>query len=322
MRVIEASLATLLLLAGGAGAAEITVSIRQVEDRKAVLATVEPARRLVARTRLGGAIASLKVREGDMVAAGEEIAFVEDLKLVLQRQALDQRIKAQEAQRDQARTDFERIQDLQRRGVSTQVQLDQARTALDVAGRNLAAMGAERNIIVQQMSEGAVLAPGAGRVLGVPVSEGAVVLPGESVATLAEDRYILRLMLPERHAQIMRAGDIVQIGGRGPSGTGADQRREGRVRLVYPEIQGGRVMADVEVSGLGDYFVGERTRVYVTTGARPAIVVPAGAVYRRAGASFVRLKDGAEVVVQAGDVFPDGVEILGGLREGDVVVAP
>ena len=43
---------------------------------------------------------------------------------------------------------------------------------------------------------------------------------------------------------------------------------EGRVRLVYPEIQGGRVIADVEVAGLGDYFVGERTRVYVADGER------------------------------------------------------
>lgn len=322
MKIVIASLATLLLLAGGAGAAEVVVFVRQVDDRKAVIATVEPVRQLVARTRLGGTIVSLKAREGDTVAAGAEIAFVEDPKLVLQRQALEQRMRSQEAQRDQARIDFDRIQDLQKRGVSTQVQLDQARTALDVAERNLAAMGAERNIIIQQMSEGAVLAPGAGRVLSVPVSEGRVVLPGESVATLAEDQYILRLMLPERHAQIMQAGDIVQIGGRGLSVNGTDQRRDGRVRLVYPEIQGGRVMADVEVTGLGDYFVGERTRVYVTTGKRPAIVIPASAVYQRAGASFVRMKDGAEVVVQAGDVSPDGVEILAGLREGDVVIAP
>ncbi|MFN3891050.1 MAG: efflux RND transporter periplasmic adaptor subunit [Beijerinckiaceae bacterium] len=321
MRIAKALLTT-LLLAGAAQAGEVAVSVRQVDDRKAVIATVEPVRQLVARTRLGGTIASLKVREGDTVAAGAEIAFVEDPKLVLQKQALEQRIKSQQAQRDQARTDFERIQDLQRRGVSTQVQLDQARTALDVANRNLAAMDAERSIIIQQMSEGAVLAPGAGRVLTVPVSVGRVVLPGESVATLAEDQYILRLLLPERHAQIIRAGDRVQIAARGLSGNAAEQLRDGRVRLVYPEIQGGRVMADVEVSGLGDYFVGERTRVYVSTGKRAAMVVPANAVRHRAGASFVRLKSGGEVAVQTGDATGDGVEILSGLREGDVVITP
>ena len=93
-------------------------------------------------------------------------------------------------------------------------------------------------------------------------------LPGETIATLAEDHYILRLQLPERHARFMRAGDAVQIGARGLQTSERARKREGRVRIVYPEIQGGRVIADVEVDGLGDYFVGERTRVYVTTGKR------------------------------------------------------
>ena len=174
--------------------------------------------------------------------------------------------------------------------MSTQVQVDAAKTALDVAERTLAAMGSDRDVVAQRMSEGAVLAPGAGRVLRVPVSEGSVVLPGETIATLAEDHYILRLQLPERHARFMRAGDAVQIGARGLEDDGA--KREGRVRLVYPEIQGGRVIADVEVPALGDYFVGERTRVYVNTGMRRAIIVPRALVYRRAGVDYAKLADG------------------------------
>ena len=59
------------------------------------------------------------------------------------------------------------------------------------------------------------------------------------------------------------------------------------MRIVYPEIQGGRVIADVEVAGLGDYFVGERTRVYIDTGKRRTIVVPPPIVYRRAGVNYV-----------------------------------
>src|SRR5208283_4772156 len=136
----------------------------EVADRKAVIATVEPIHQLVARARIGGTIASLKAKEGDRVAAGAELAAVADQKLVLQMQALDSRIQSQEAQRDQAKVDFDRIQELQRRGVSTQTQLDQAKTNMDVAERTLAAMRSDRSVIVQQMSEGAVLAPGAGRV--------------------------------------------------------------------------------------------------------------------------------------------------------------
>lgn len=297
-----------------------------VADRKAVVATVEPAHQLVARARIGGTIVSLAVKEGDTLAAGAQIALVADEKLALQIQALDARIASQQSQRDQAKTDYDRVAELAKRGVSTQTQVDQAKTNLDVAERNLAAMRSDRDVVAQQAREGAVLSPGAGRALTVPVSAGRVVLPGETIATLAEDKYILRLELPERHARFLRAGDTVRIGSRGLQDEGQANTRAGRVRIVYPEIQGGRVIADVEVSGLGDYFVGERTRVYVDAGARRTIVVPASYVYRRAGVNYVRLAGGDEVVVQPGETRDDGgvegVEILAGLNDGDRLVAP
>ncbi len=310
------------LLALQARAQEFTVHSREVDDHKAVIATVEPVHLLVARARIGGTIIRVTVKEGDRIAAGAEVATVVDEKLALQMQALDSRIKSQQAQRDQGQIDFDRAEELKHRGVGTQMQLDRARTVLDVAERNLAAMHSDRDVIMQQAAEGAVLAPGAGRVLTVPVSEGRVVLPGETIATLAEDNYILRLSLPERHARFMRAGDAVLIAARGDQTEAAETMGQGKVRLVYPEIQGGRVIADVDVNQLGDYFVGERTRVYVATGKRDTIIVSAAYVYQRAGVNFVRLKNGAEVVVQPGETRPDGVEILSGLVDGDVVAHP
>lgn len=303
-------------------AERFVVRSSEIQDQKAVVATVEPIRQLVARARIGGTIVLLKIKEGDSAAAGEELATVADPKLLIQIRALDSRIESQASQADKAKTDLDRAEELQRRGVSTQVQVDATRTAFDVAERTLEAMRSDRGVIAQQMSEGAVLAPAAGRVLTVPVSEGRVVLPGETIATLAEDRYILRLQLPERHAQFMRAGDKVLIGSRG-LGEGPDEnKREGRVRIVYPEIQGGRVIADVDVEGLGDYFVGERTRVYVNTGARRAIVIPRSYVFRRAGVNYVKSTDGVEVAVQPGEQRGDDVEILSGLSDGDVLAAP
>ena len=306
----------------GAAAERFVVQTAEIQNQKAVVATVEPVHQLVARARIGGTIVALKAKEGESAVAGEELATVADPKLLIQMQALDSRIESQTSQADKAKTDLDRVEELQRRSVSTQVQVDAARTAFDVSQRTLEAMRSDRGVVAQQMSEGAVLAPAAGRVLAVPVSEGRVVMPGETIATLAEDRYILRLQLPERHAQFMRAGDKVLIGSRGLAEGPDEKRREGQVRIVYPEIQGGRVIADVDVEGLGDYFVGERTRVYVNTGARRAIVVPRTYVFRRAGVNYVKTADGAEVVVQPGAERDDGVEILAGLADGDVLVAP
>ncbi len=306
----------------GAAASETTVHVAPIDDLKAVVATVEPVHQLIARARIGGTVTTLKIKEGSVVAEGAQIASIADQKLFLQIQAIDQRIHSQMAQREKAKSDFDRAQDLFTRGVTTKVIYNQAKTALDVADRTLGAMKSDRGVIEQQVAEGAVLAPGAGRVLTIPVSVGRVVMPGETIATIAEDRYILRLQLPERHARFMRAGDRVEIGERGVRDDAGGARKEARVRIVYPEIQGGRVIADVEVAGLGDYFVGERTRVYVTTGRRETIIAPRAAVYRRAGVDYVRLRNGAEVVVQTGQQRGEGVEILSGLNDGDVVVTP
>jgi RND family efflux transporter MFP subunit len=311
-------------LAGAAAASEpgLTVERKTVDDRKAVIATVEPVHELVARTRIGGTITTLTIKEGDRVAAGDRVALVVDPKLALQMQALQSRIQAQESERDQARIDFGRAQELRRTGAGTQAALDQARTRLDVAERTLLALQTDRQVIEQQSAEGAVFAPAAGRILKVPVSEGSVVLAGETVASLATDNYILRLQLPERHARFMKTGDTILVGTRGLEPSVEATLRKGRVVTVYPEIDNGRVIADVEVTGLGDYFVGERTLVYVATGTREALVVPQDYVYRRFGVSYVKLATGAEIVVQPGLPVEGGIEILAGVHEGDVVVKP
>jgi multidrug efflux system membrane fusion protein len=303
-------------------AAEQTVRLRAIDDQKAVIATVEPVHELLARARIGGTITSLAVKEGDRVTAGDRIAVIADQKLLLQMQALQSRIQAQQANRDQAQINLDRVQKLRAANVSSQAQVDQAKTSLDVAQRTLQALLSDRQVIEEQVSQGAVLAPGAGRVLKAPVTEGTVVMPGETIVSIAANNYILRLQLPERHAQFLKAGDTILIGARGLQEQQQETLRRGHVVLVYPEIEQGRVIANVEVESLGDYFVGERTRVYIATGTREALVVAEDAVYRRFGVSYVKLKGGTEVVVQVGLPVEGGVEILAGLHEGDVVITP
>jgi membrane fusion protein, multidrug efflux system len=310
------------LCAGSAWGEEVSVTRQAIDDRKAVIATVEPLHELVARARIGGTVSTLAIKEGDRVAAGDRIAVIADQKLLLQIAALDSRIAAQQAEQAQAQIDLARAQELRRSGVVSQAALDQAKTRLDVAERTLQALRGDRQVIEQQSTEGAVLAPGAGRVLKVPVSEGSVVLPGETIAAIAADNYILRLQLPERHARFIKAGDTILIGGRGLHPGALDTLRRGRVALVYPRIDQGRVIADVEVEGLGDYFVGERTRVYVAAGTREAIVIPENCVYRRFGVSYAKLAGGTEVAIQVGLPVEGGIEILAGLNEGDRVITP
>lgn len=324
MRLMLATiLAGALGVAAHAASAQETYTVvsRSIQDRKAVFATVESSDVAVARARIGGIIRGLTIDEGSAVRADDRLALVRDEKLPLRIAAVDAKIRASKSQEALATLELNRIRRLRGTGAATQARLDEAETRMNVVRSELAAAEAERAVLVQQQTEGNVLAPSAGRVLKVHVTEGSVVLPGDKVATIAVDAYLLRMMLPERHARFIKKGDTVLVGPRGMA-IGSQKKREGRVKQVYPELDKGRVVADVEVTGLGDFFVGERVRVYVATGSRRALTVPGGFVRRRAGITFVTLKSGEEIVVQLGLPSADGVEVLSGLKAGDVIVKP
>jgi membrane fusion protein, multidrug efflux system len=309
-----------LLLGAAAQAEELQIAARPIEDLKAVFGTVESVKTAPARARIGGTLADLSIVEGERIEAGKKLARVNDPKLALQIAALEAKVRSLEAQRDLADTDLKRARELRATGAGSQARLDSAESNLGVVQGQLAAAAAERAVVVQQQSEGDVVAPVSGRVIRIRAISGTVVMSGETVVEIATDAYVLRITVPERHARFMRAGGRVLVGDRGLA---EDQPlREGRIRLVYPEMRDGRVVADAEVSGLGDYFVGERTRVFVAAGTRPAIVIPPAYIIRRFGLAFVRLKAGGEVVVQPGPPAEGGIEILSGLEAGDVLVRP
>ncbi len=308
--------------------ATFTVVARMVPDEKAVFATVESRNVVPARSRIGGTVTALSVQDGDRVAAGQTIATVHDEKLQLQLRSLDAEIAGLRSSLAQAEIDLSRANALAHSGAVSREQLDRARTAVQVATSALDARIAQRAVTAQQQAEGAVLAPIAGRVLTVPVTDGSVVLPGDPVATVAEQDFVLRLLVPERHALDLKAGATVRLDGQELGETGP---AFGTVTLVYPMIVGGQVRADATAPGIGTYFVGERIRVWVPAGQRRAIVVPAGFVFTRFGQDYVRVqqKDGTvnDVPVQRGlplptPAMPDGLQILAGLDPGEILVRP
>jgi multidrug efflux pump subunit AcrA (membrane-fusion protein) len=213
------------------------------------------------------------------------------------------------------------------RGILPRVKLDETRTALNVAQNALRARTAERAVIQQQLLEGQVLAPAGGRVLKKLVAVGSVVLPGDPVAMIAEQDFKLRLRVPERHARFLKAGDKIRVDG---AEFGDQTSRLGVIDLVYPQIEDGRVIADASVEGLGEYFVGDRLRVWISGGTRTAFVIPSNFVTTRFGIDYVHLRRGDQTIdapVQRGrdlptSDLPNGLEILSGIRGGDQLVQP
>ena len=309
-------------LCGARAQTTFTVQPAALADQKAVFATVESPNVVPARARIGGTVASLSVRQGDAVTPGQVIAVVGDEKLLLQINSLDAQIAGLQSQLAQAQADLQRAETLFRQGVGPRTTMDQTRTAVEVATAALRARTAERAVALQNLQEGQVLAPVAGRVITVPITRGTVVMNGDTVATIGEQPFILRLRIPARHAASMKVGDPVRLDAQLAATEGAS----GTITLIYPQIEQGRVVADAQVADLGGYFVGDRVRVWIDAGTRDGFVVPASFVATRFGIDYVRLRraDGSviDTPVQRGQTRPNGLEILSGVKAGDVLVQP
>ncbi len=321
--ILPLALAALILPQGvlAEGAGPYLVTREEVTDWKAVYGRIEAKDMIPARARLGGTLIDLTAKEGDLVQAGQPLGKVVDEKIGFQINAIDAQLTSLAAQLANAQSELKRGQELKARGVLTTQQLDALQTQVDVYMGQIEAQKASRRVIEQQATEGEVLAPISGRVLTVPVAKGAVVMAGETVATIGGGGFFLRLSVPERHATAMAEGDEISI-------ETAAGPKTGRLAKVYPLIETGRVTADVEVADLDSAFVDARVLVRLPLAKREAIRIPAALVSTRSGLDFVTVeKDGAReirTVVPGDHVTVEGtdmVEIVTGLMGGETVVA-
>lgn len=316
----RSALLVALMLSALPALAETPLAPVKVTDWKAVYGRIETRDRIPARARIGGILTELTAAEGDLVQAGQQLALIVDDKIGFQLSAIDAQLDALSAQAANAEAELKRGEQLQKDGVITTQRLEALQTAVDVVNGNIAANRAQRQVLVQQSAEGAVLAPVTGRVLDVPQAAGAVVMPGEPVAALGGGGFFLRLAVPERHAANLTAGDAIVI----ETVTG---EKSGKLAKVYPLIENGRVLADVEVPDLSEDFVDARVLVRLPVGTREALLVPPTAVRTHSGLDFVTTQGANGPVERAVVLGPhhlvDGVEmveVISGLVAGDVVV--
>lgn len=308
------------LLVQQAGAAELVLKATVIPEMKAVYGQVQARDAVLARARIPGTLVELGVTEGDLVSAGDVIARIQDDKIDFQVKAIEAQLSGLKASLNNARAELERSQRLMKSGATTAQRVEQVQTQVDVTENEIRSAEANRSVLLEQAAQGAVLAPSSGKVLSAPVTRSAVIMAGETVATIAGGGFFLRLVIPERHAAALKEGADIRIEAEGASLTG-------KLAKIYPEISSGRVTADVDVADLDTRFVGRRLLVELPVAERRALLVPSSAVSTRSGIDFVSVMEGGQQVertvitgqhvVRAGN---DEVEVLTGLVEGDTVI--
>lgn len=297
----------------------LAVSAQTVADMKPVAGEITTRDLGEATARTGGTLVSLDVREGDMVRAGQVIGVVRDARIGLETASYAAMVRAAEAEAARAEADLARTRRLFEQGVYARARLDQVEAAARAAQGQLEAVQAQRAASAEMGAQGAILAPGSGRVLRADVPVGSVVMPGQSIATVTSGPLVVRVQLPEGQAGALRVGARVELTPDGPAGS----RTTAAIAQVYPAVDAGQVVADIDAAGLDPSLIGRRIGVRLPVGERAAIVLPRALVSTRFGVDYVRLASGQDTPVQtAPGPDPETVEILSGLRAGDRVVSP
>lgn len=325
---------------------------RQLTETLAVNGTILPREEANAGTDLGGlTVLDLRADEGDNVTKGEVLAVLDRSTLdnqLVQTQASRAQAEANIAQMQaqigdadvgvrQAREALERATALQKKGIATKAEFDNAVNAVDSARarrlsaeKAVAAAEAQLGVIDAQianvelqLTKTEVRAPADGLVLARSATLGGVVSAANGplfrIAVAGElelDATVSETALPRLSAGMPARVTIA----------GADTAITGKIRRISPEVNQTTRLGSIRVSldAASAARVGNFARGEIETIRREGIVVPAGALVYRARDAFLQLvEDGVvhTVPVKLGARVGSDVEIVEGIRAGQEVVA-
>ncbi len=304
------------------------VAVARVSDPRVLSLTGE----IVARDEvglsfpMGGRLLEVRVREGDRVAAGQELARLDS---VQQEQALreaEAALEAAQADLLQARADFLRQDEATRRGAATRIRRDEAERRYRIAQAGVEQARANLSRAQKTFEDTVLKAPVAGIVTDRMAD------PGEVVGAAHP---ILKLASGEGLDAVFDAPEVLPVAGQVDTQavrlTLIDRPAvtfSGHVREVSPLVDPRKGTVRIKI-GVDDppagVSYGDAVRGFARVAAAPHMVIPAAALVAldRGAAVWVVDPDTRRVALRPISIrrFSDAsVVVADGLSDGDLVV--
>lgn len=279
--------------------------------------------------RVGGKLVSRPAELGQRVTAGQLLAQIDPEDYRATAQAAAAQLVAAQSNRDVAKADFKRYQDLHAQGFISVAELDRREAALKLAQAQFQQAQAQNTVQGNQSGYTRLLADGAGVVTSVDASPGQVLGAGQSVVRLALDgpRDVV-FAVPENKLSSLKAGQLIDL-----ETWGSKQMWQAKVRDVAgsadPVTRTFVVKAALQKNATEPEPVLGAT---VTVRLKPTgednvqrIKLPTSALRQEGGTTSVWLLDAASMTVNTKTIevsAADGNEVVvtSGLQIGDQVV--
>lgn len=312
-------------LAGGAAAPEpsgeeVTISAVERPAFLSVAGTAEPLRQATLSTKLMGSVTVVEANAGDLVRTGQVLVRIDARDLAARTAQLEAALSEAEAVQKEAELHARRMQALFDEEAAPRAQVDAAETGLARARAAVESVRASSLELAATRDYSVVRAPFDGIVVARMVDPGSFAAPGAPLLVV-QDASVLRV-------SVTAAPSAVRGLARGQRllATIEGEPVEAEVEGVVPAGAGSMytVNALVRNDGMRLLARGAAT-LALPSSVRTTFVVPARAVVRESDMTGLYLRrDGRTLLrwVRVGPAAGDSLEVLAGIRDGDVIVVP
>ena len=287
-----------------------TVTVETLNVEVTAVGTLRADETVVVRPEIAGRVAAIHFKEGQAIRQNEPLITLDQAEYQAQQASSAAQLALEESS-------FRRLQDLDRKNLTSQQNLDEARARLDAAR-------AQHELNRVRLDKTVIRAPFDGTVGLRQVSPGAYVKPGDDIANLESlGAMKLDFRAPETYLSRLRTGQTLAV----RVDAWPDQPFEGAIYAIEPGVdeETRTVLLRARLPNKGNKLrPGLFARISLVLERREnALVAPEQAIVPVGQKSFVyRVVEGKAIMtpVQLGQRRPGQGEIVEGVSAGDVVV--
>lgn len=161
---------------------------------------------------IGGPLKAVTLTVGQKVQLGDVLAEIDPRSLQTQVEQASAGVQQAQAQLDNAEGDFQRKEELLKRGVATQAVYDQSKATLLTSRAQLDQARRQLELANHNLDRSKLLAPFSGTIAHVEVKSFAQVAAGQPIVTLySDDRFEMSFLAPSPTFQSLKVGQPVDV---------------------------------------------------------------------------------------------------------------
>lgn len=306
----------------------VAVSVRSAgqagpEQSISVSGRIEAGNSANLSTRMMGSVTQVLVRPGEEVRKGQLLLTLSSADLSAKQAQVKASTIQAESNFKNARKDYERFQELYRKGSASEKELENITTRFEAAEAGLQAAKEMEKEVNAQFAYSNLRAPFSGVVANTFVKVGDIARPGMPlVAVEGTSGYEATVMVPETHIPKIKLGAEASV-----LIKSSNQTLRGEVIEVSPSARntGGQYLVKIGLNETEDIlpgmFVNARIDVPGDDPATSSAVVDREAIVRNGQLSGVYVLSDRNTAIlrwlRLGQEFGDQVEVLSGLKSGE-----